>query len=374
MRVLVDYRPALRARTGVGEYMHELVRAYAASHLADDVAVFTSSWADRPAPDTGSALRVRVIDRRVPVSLLNWLWHRAEWPPVEWLAGDADVVHAAHPLLIPSASAARVVTVHDLFFLQHPDDTTAEIRRDYAALAASHARRADAVVAVSHYTRQQVIQRLGVPPERVHVCSSGARRWKTLGHAPNVPPGGYVLFIGTLEPRKNLGVLLDAYERLIARGGALPPLRIAGGASPAARTWLDRIAAAPLAGHVQYLGYVADDAREALFAGARTLVLPSLDEGFGLPALEAMAAGIPVVVSNAGALPEVVGDAAVLFNPTDADALAYALSRLAADDVWACERAAAGLLRARTYTWDAAARALRRAYEGAMAHRGRTAA
>jgi glycosyltransferase involved in cell wall biosynthesis len=369
MRVLVDYRPALRARTGVGEYMHQLVRAYTASHPADDVAVFTSSWADRPAPGTADALHARVIDRRVPVSLLNILWHRAEWPPIEWLAGEADVVHAAHPLLIPSTRAARVVTVHDLFFLSHPERTAAEIRRDYAPLAASHARRADAVIAVSQYTRRQVIERLGVEPDRVHVCSSGARTWTRLGQAPNVPAGGYVLFIGTLEPRKNLGVLLDAYERLAAKSGPVPPLRIAGGAAPGANAWLDRLARPPLDALVSYVGYVADEAREALYAGARTLVLPSLDEGFGLPALEAMSAGVPVVASNAGALPEVVGDAAVLVDPTDADALAHALSRLAADDAWARERASAGLARARTFTWDAAARALRRAYDEAIAHR-----
>ena len=184
-----------------------------------------------------------------------------------------------------------------------------------------------------------------------------------------------MLFIGTLEPRKNLGVLLDAYERLAARGGAVPPLRIAGGTGPGAEAWLERIRRPPLDGLVRYVGYVADQEREALFAGARTLVLPSLDEGFGLPALEAMSAGIPVVVSNAGALPEVVGDAAVIFNPSDADALAYALGRLATDDAWARERASAGLARARAYTWEASARALGRVYDAAVARRaGRTAA
>lgn len=371
MRVLVDYRPALRARSGVGEYMHELVRAYTALHPGDDVAVFTSSWADRPAPGTGAALRARVVDRRVPVSVLNYLWHRVGWPPVEWLAGDADVVHAAHPLLIPSTRAARVVTVHDLFFLSNPEQTSAEIRRDYAELAASHARRADAVIAVSQYTRRQVIDRLGVDGDRVHVCSSGARTWARLGQAPNVPSDGYVLFIGTLEPRKNLGVLLDAYERLAARGGVVPSLRLAGSAGPGADAWLARIRTPPLAGLVQYVGYVADSDREALFAGARTLVLPSFDEGFGIPALEAMSAGIPAVVSNAGALPEVVGDAAVLFNPSDADALAYALGRLATDDAWARERAAAGLIRARAFTWDTSARALGRIYDDAVARRAR---
>ena len=369
MRVLVDYRPALRARTGVGEYMHELVRAYTAARPADRVAVFSSSWADRVAPGTGEALRARVIDRRVPVAVLNYLWHRAEWPPVEWLAGEADVVHAAHPLLIPSTRAARVVTVYDLFFLSHPERTTAEIRRDYAALSAAHARRADAVIAISQYTRQQVIERLGVDADRVHLCAPGARTWARLGQAPNVPAEGYVLFLGTLEPRKNLGVLLDAYERLVARGGAVPPLRIAGGVGPHAGIWLDRIRRPPLDGVVRHVGYVADEAREALFAGARTLVLPSLDEGFGLPALEAMSAGIPVVVANAGALPEVVGDAGVLFNNADPDALAYALGRLAADDGWARERAAEGLVRARAFSWEASARALGRIYDEAVARR-----
>ena len=123
---------------------------------------------------------------------------------------------------------------------------------------------------------------------------------------------------------------------------------------------------------MRYVGYVADDAREALYAGARTLVLPSLDEGFGLPALEAMSAGVPVIAANAGALPEVVGDAAVLFNPADPDALAYALSRLATDEAWAFERGAAGLLRARAYTWDTAARALGRIYDDAIARRSAT--
>src|SRR5688500_9504715 len=98
MRILVDYRPALRDRTGVGEYIHELARAYAAAH-AGDVAIFTSSWKDRPSPRLAMDLGVEVVDSRVPVRVLNYLWHRAGWPPVETLAGDCDVVHAAHPLL-----------------------------------------------------------------------------------------------------------------------------------------------------------------------------------------------------------------------------------------------------------------------------------
>ncbi len=124
MRILVDYRPALRERTGVGEYIHQLVRAYAAGGQ-DEVAVLTSSWKDRPAPGLAAELNAQVIDRRVPVRVLNYAWHRLEWPPVEALAGGVDVVHAAHPLLIPARSAAQVITIHDLFFLSAPERTRA---------------------------------------------------------------------------------------------------------------------------------------------------------------------------------------------------------------------------------------------------------
>jgi len=365
MRILVDYRPALRERTGVGEYMHQLVRAYART-TADDVAVFTSSWKDRPAHGLAAELGVRVIDRRVPVRVLNYLWHRLEWPPVERLAGACDVVHAPHPLLIPSRRAAQVVTVHDLFFLSDPSRTRAEIRRDYAALAASHARRADAVVTSTEHGRRLVTEQLGVPADRVYVCRAGAPTWQSLGRAPNVPRNGCILFVGTLEPRKNVGALLDAYARLLERRPSAPPLVIAGRETPDAAEWLRRMAAAPLAGHVSRLGYVEEADRERLYAGARVLVLPSLDEGFGLTALEAMSAGIPVVASNRGSLPEVVGDAGTLVEPADVEALAAALERLVDDDCFASARAEAGLARAATFTWESAAATLRQAYADAV--------
>ena len=146
MRVLIDYRPALRARSGVGEYVHQMARALALHFPHDSLTLFTSSWKDRPAPTLGAELHAAVVDRRIPVSVLNYLWHRREWPPVERLAGRMDVVHAAHPLLIPSRHAAQIVTIHDLFFLDHPARVRDEIRRDYPQLAPDHARRADAII------------------------------------------------------------------------------------------------------------------------------------------------------------------------------------------------------------------------------------
>jgi glycosyltransferase involved in cell wall biosynthesis len=370
MRIVIDYRPALSGRTGVGEYIHELVRAYTRTH-GDIVAIFTSSWKDRPATDLGTELGVEVIDRRVPVTVLNYAWHRLEWPPVEALAGAADVAHAAHPLLIPTRKAAQIVTIHDLFFLSQPERTTAEIRRDYPTLAPAHARRADAVITSSQHTRAMVTSRLGVPAERVYVCPPGAPRWRTLGRAANVPAAGVILFVGTLEPRKNIGALLDAYQRLLHRRSTMPPLVLAGRATAGAAPWLERIAREPLRGHVTHLGYVPDAEREQLYAGARVLVLPSLDEGFGLPALEAMSAGVPVVAANRGALPEVVGSGGTLVDPDDIDGLAAAIERLVTDREWAEAQGRAGLERARAFTWEQSVRDLRGAYVDAVARRSR---
>jgi glycosyltransferase involved in cell wall biosynthesis len=370
VRVVVDYRPALGARTGVGEYVHHLATAYARQQATgDELVLFSSSWKDRLPAGVPAAMSARASDHRIPVRALNWLWHRRAWPPIERLTGPADVVHALHPLLIPASRAAQVVTIHDLHFLTAPEHSVREIRRDYPLLAARHARRADAVVTISHHTARLVEVTFSVPKARIFVCPPGAPAWRTLGRAPNVPRDGYILFVGTLDPRKHVGSLLDAYALALQREPRLPALVVAGSMAPGAEAWAARWAEAPFAGRVDYRGYVPDTGREALFAGARLLVLPSLDEGFGIPVLEAMSAGVPVLVSNRGALPEVAGNAGVVIDPDDVDAFAAALAHLTADAEAATAAALRGLERARAYTWEAAAARLRDAYESAVARR-----
>ena len=368
LRILLDYRPALRERTGVGEYAHELAAALARQlRPPDGLILFSSSWKDRlPA---GRIAGARQVDVRVPVSVLNAAWHRLGWPPVEMFTGPIDIAHSLHPLVMPARRARQAVTVHDLDFLDHPERTRAEIRRDYAALAADHARRADLVVAVSQFTAGEVVRRLGVPPEKMVVCSPGAPPWTP---RPEPRPGGPILFMGTLEPRKNVGVLLEAYARLLSKRKndpeprfAMPELWLAGGATEAAADWLRAIAQPPLAGHVKHLGYVQSDRRYDLYAQASMLVLPSHLEGFGIPALEAMTAGVPVIVSNRGALPEVTGGAAQVIEPDDVEGLADAMRRYLDDTRGASTTAAKqGLARAQQYSWDASAAALLERYRG----------
>jgi glycosyltransferase involved in cell wall biosynthesis len=381
VRILIDYRPALRSRSGAGEYTHELAAALLAlgapARAADAPAVtlFSSSWKDRLRlePELRGAA---ALDMRIPVALLNLCWHRFGWPPVERMVRlDYDVTHSSHPLIMPARKAARVVTIHDLDFLKHPERTRAEIRRDYPALVRRHARAADGILVPSMFTRHEVERVLDVPGERITVCSPGAPDW-----SPRARPTGrnaYILFLGTLEPRKNVGTLLDAYERLLAATDSgsdptaqpVPPLVLAGRHTPGAAVWLDRIARAPLAGHVKAIGYVDPVARRALYEGASALVIPSLDEGFGLPALEAMTVGVPVVAANRGAIPEVLGGAGVLVDPLDAGAIASGLRRIIDDEAFASACVGKGLARAGTYRWsDTAARACE-AYRQAIAHR-----
>ncbi len=365
MRILLDYRPALRERTGVGEYVHGLASALQAQlstfATGDELVLFSSSLRDRL--DGAAVPGAAHVDARVPVRVLNYAWHRLEWPPVEMLAGRADVIHAAHPLLIPKRAGVGVITLHDLDFLDHPERTSAEIRRDYPALVPAHAKRADLVVANSKLTAMQATDRLGVSADRVVVCRPGAPPWPRRAEPSKAGP---ILFVGTIEPRKNLDVLFRAYARVLAGRPGVPMLLLAGRTVEQSESILRPIHEPALAGQVQHLGYVDDHTRRALFADASMLVIPSLEEGFGLPALEAMAVGLPVIASRRGALPEVVGDAGVLVDPLDDVAFAAAIDALLADPQRRATHADLGVERAREFNWADSASRLMTAYRAAL--------
>ena len=373
MRALIDYRPALRERSGIGEYTHELVRALAAQYVPArlDLSVFSSSWKDRldlPEPDFAAVHR---IDRRWPVRTLNFAWHRLGSPAVETLTGERfDVVQSMTPLLVPTQSAAQVVTIADLSFLTDPTWTRAEIRRDYPDLVRAHAQQADGIVVMSEHVRGEVQRVLGIGGDKVAVVPAGAPPWTPRAAAPD---NGYVLFVGTLEPRKNVGVLLDAFALRASAGHARPELVLAGKATEAGRVWLERIARPPLAGRVRHLGYVDAADRRALYEGASVLVLPSFDEGFGLPVLEAMTLGVPVVASRRGSLPEVLGDAGQLVDAEDPQGFADAIERVLSDKAFAERCASRGVERSRTFSWTRAAQQLFSVYEHAIAHRQKCA-
>jgi glycosyltransferase involved in cell wall biosynthesis len=374
VRILLDYRPALRQRTGVGEYVHELARALVApDHPASEsLTLFSSSWRDRLSP--GAVPGAITADLRLPVRVVNYAWHRWQWPPVEQLTGRSfDVVHAAHPIRLPSRHAAQVVTVHDLDFLRHPERTRAEIRRDYPALAPAHIRAADAVIAVSASTAADIETLTGRPASRVTVAPLGRPDWP---RRLQEPEDGVLLFLGTLEPRKNIGGLLDAYALLLARRNAAglptPTLVLAGAPGAEADTLLLRARQGIFHGKVEVTGYVDPDLRVQTYTRALAVVMPSHTEGFGLPALEAMTLGIPVIAADQGALPEVLGGAGIVCDASNPSALSAALESVITDRSQRDRLREAGWRRSLDFSWAHTATRTREAWAGAIdAARGR---
>jgi len=357
----LDVRPTLSRPTGVGTYVLGLAERLPSLAPDDRFHFFSASIKERY-PARAWAPNVRLVDRRLPVHGLNAAWSRLGWPPLDRLVGASlDLVHSPTPLLVPCRKGKRIVTVHDLFFLKHPDMVEGEVRRDYVALVRDHVRRADGVLCVSEYTASETRRLLDVPEEKIAVTPHGVdQSYREVPSEDRVDealrrlrlPRGGILYVGSSEKRKNLVTLVMAYMTL-ARRRRLPPLVLAGPGSDWAQGG-SRVGPQILA-----TGYLDKPDVRALMAASSMLVLPSLEEGFGLPVVEAMAAGLPVVCSRGSALAEVAGDAACLVDAHDANGLAHAAERLLDDRALAAEMRRRGLERSQRFDWnDTAARTL----------------
>jgi len=351
----LDVRPSLSRPTGVGQYVRNIADRLPGLAPDDHFVYFSASVRERYPPRDWPA-NVTLVDRRLPVNGLNFAWNRIGWPPLDRLVRTSlDLVHSPHPLLVPAQRARRIVTLHDLFFLKHPEMTGAEIRRDYVALVRDHVRRADGVICVSEHTAREAQRLLDVAPDRIAVTPLGVdpsfrerpttRQIDDVLYRLRLPRGG-ILYVGTDERRKNLVSLVMAYLTLSRRRRDVPPLVLAGPGSHWAQGG-DRFGP-----QIRATGYLPGEAVRALMAVSAVLVLPSLEEGFGLPVVEAMAAGLPVICSSGSALEEVAGDAATLVDAGDPGALAHAIERLLDDPQRAEEQRARGLERSARFDWD----------------------
>jgi glycosyltransferase involved in cell wall biosynthesis len=350
-------RMAWSRRTGTELYTAHLLEALAQIEGAQRLLLYFNRL---PAPPPAWLAGVQV--REIPFPRL-WTHVRLSW---EMLRRPPDLLFVpAHvlPLVRPRRT---VVTVHDLGYLYFPEAHTRRQRLELHLSTAWNARVASRVIAISEATRSDLIQHYRISPERIRVVHHGVEprfRPTTDGAALaryNLPPR-YLLYLGTLQPRKNLERLLQAYARL---PGDAPPLVLAG-----ARGWyFERIAAAiaalGLGERVLLPGYVADEDVPALLTGATALVYPSLYEGFGLPALEAMACGTAVIAARTSSLPEVVGEAGLLVDPLSVEEIAAAMQRLLADAALRADLGRRGRERAALFSWDRCARETLAVIEG----------
>jgi glycosyltransferase involved in cell wall biosynthesis len=315
LRVLIDGTPLLGPRTGIGRYTAALAEELASMSDVDMRAVaFTlRGWRKlRRVLPHGSLAR----GMPVPARLLRWSWLRAPFPPVELFAGFTDVVHGTNFVLPAALRAAGVLTIHDLAFLDSPDDLPPGDAR-LPELVRLSARRASVVCTATQAVADTVIERLDVPADKIAVTPLGVDPAWFTARPPSEAlsrrvglPSEYLLFVGAAGPRKALDWLLKAHE--VTPG--LPPLVLVGPGHTAAS---DRVRA---------VGYLSDVDLRSVVAGASALVLPSRDEGFGLPVLEALACDVPVVCSDVPALREVSGGHATLVPFSDFEALGAALT------------------------------------------------
>jgi len=372
VRVVVDARSAVDPRrTGVGRYTRALLRHLP---LADPGSAYVAWYLDVRGIGSpshrfaGWAPNLEERATRLPTRLFGPLSARTGLPRLEWLAGSADVVFAPNYLPPPTSAERLIVVVHDLGFDEMPQTAPHQDGR-WRRLFRRALGRAGAVIVPSDAARSDLIRIYGTEPERIHTIPHGtdAEAFSPAG-PPEVEdvrrryaiPGPYVVFLGGLEPRKNLEALVRAFG-LLDDGRC--SLVLTGGAVPWAKGYPERIerAIAELPAGVRRrvvrTGYVPDPDRRALLSGAEVLAYPSLYEGFGFPILEGFAANVPVLTSDRSAMPETAGNAALLVDPDDPSSIAEGLAQLLGDDDLRSVLRAAGIARVASFTWERCARA-----------------
>ncbi len=359
IRILMDYRPAAYGRGGIATYVRDLAAAYPEVRPTDDLHLWAQRFRTpagvRPeAAPIGATLHAGRLPSHVQTAL-----GRFGLGPDRWIGG-ADVVHWTDYVPLEAPGACVVATIHDVLFDEHPEWYTTRMVAGLRAATMRIVRRAARVIVPSARSRDALVAYYPIQPERVDVVPHGVRPLPPGGPAPGL--GRYVLYVGTLEPRKNLGRLLEAHRRL-RRAGLTFHLVVAGPRGWMDEALLDRIRTQP---GVTWEGRVDRARLGALYRGALALAYPSLGEGFGLPVVEAMAEGCPVLVARSTVCAEIAGDAGIAVDAEDVDALAGGLARLLEDEALPAILGGRGRKRALPFTWERAARDTRRSYERAV--------
>ena len=370
--VYFDISAAVHRRAGLGRYAESLARALLP--LLDERLAF---FYNREAGNEPLAGLERVPTRTVslgykPWRMLVWLGQAAH-VGFDQLVPGAELFHATEHLLLPLHGAPTVLTVHDLIFRRYPAHHKRLNRWYLNATMPLFSRRAGHIIAVSEQSKRDVVEAYGIPPDKITViyeaadprfCPQPPATVTTVRERIGLPER-YVLFVGTIEPRKNLARLLAAFERVRA-AGLTDALVIVGKRGWLYDAFFAQLEGSPARDAVIFPGFVPDADLPAVYAGAQVLAFPSEFEGFGLPVLEAMACGTPVICSNTSSLPEVAGDAALLIDPLDTNTLTDALERVLQDETLREQMRGRGLTQAGRFSWVRAAEETLAVYQKVM--------
>jgi glycosyltransferase involved in cell wall biosynthesis len=370
--IMLDVSAAVHRRAGLGRYAESLARALVSLNPARYGLFFNQERGIEPLAGL-EHVPVRTVSLGYkPWRMLVWLGQLAHLGFDRLLPGTA-LFHATEHLLLPLRGMPTVLTVHDLIFRHLPEHHKL-LNRWYLNLTLPlFCRRATHVIAISECTRRDLLATYGVSANKVtvvHEAASPEFRPQPADAVARIRarhglPERYLLFVGTIEPRKNLTRLLAAFETVHAEGLS-QGLVIVGRRGWLCGDFFESLERSPVRRAVILPGYVADADLPALYAGAQALALPSLYEGFGLPVLEAMACGTPVVCSNTSALKEIAGDASVAVDPHDPDSIVAGLGRVLTDSALSNTLVAKGIERAASFSWHRVAAETQAVYNAVL--------
>lgn len=363
MRILYDVSYVQNRRAGIGRHALLLLRAlmqYDTTHQ-----YVLHGWSFSIAKESLQPLvssQTSLAIARIPGAVKRWYWNRVRRPDIETFVGNISLVHSTDPFL-PPTRARTICTVYDLAYRKLPDLLEPRVVAWHSAVERS-IRSADALIVPSRQTQLDVMEIFGIEERSIHIVRLPAGREFS---ADETPSDGmvldryalrrpYILFVGTLEPRKNIPVLVRAFEIARWQAKAEFELVLVGKIGWKVARTLHALRESPAGRHIHYLSYVGDADLGSLYRRAVCVVYPSLYEGYGFPVLEAMASGTPIITSNNSSMRELAQDAGMLVDPTNVDQLADAIAALVNDDHKRAELRRRGLHVAQRYTDESAAR------------------
>ncbi len=360
MRIGIDARSVLKKRTGVGTYTYNLIQNLSRLDRENRYVLFYSHHLNvRPYIPEIENPNFENRFFRIPNKLLNLSWGTIKLPKIDWLVGKVDIYHSPNYNLNILARGKSVMTIHDLNFLAYRQFTISSGRWHYAFKIKNYAQKVDAIIADSFSTKNEIMKYLKIPEDKIHViylgCSQAFQplaadeKLRTTEEKFKIK-GNFILYVGTLEPRKNLKGLIQAYAQTQAKNEFL--LVLAGGKGWKYEHIFRLVEKLKLQDRVIFTGYVPEDDLPGLYKRASLFVYPSYYEGFGLPPLEAMACGLPVIVSNSTSLPEVVGDAGVYVDPYDIRQMSATIDTVLSDSDLLETLRRRGPERAKLFSWE----------------------
>ncbi len=379
MKIGVDIRVLMdKYYSGVSQYTANLLTAIFELDKTNEYKLFYNSWNNLDLKlATWNRANSNVIGRHIPNKIFNYFFQKLlARPKIDLALGGVDVFWSPHfNFTSLSKNTKKVVTVHDLSFLRYPEFFSARKNFWHKALGIKKTlQSSDIIIAVSENTKNDIIELLKIPSEKIKVIYSGNNICAEKELSDNVPAsetkaqsdiitknkltGRLILYLGTIEPRKNIATLIEAYNDLRLKNPEFSDLKLvlAGACGWKNKKIYKKWNESPFKEDIVFLGYISQSERDILYSKSLVFVYPSFYEGFGFPPLEAMSHGLPVICSNVSSLPEVVGSAALMINPFKALEITDALETIINDEPFREMLIKKGYERSKLFTWEKTAK------------------